>query len=118
MTRMAAWRPWLTVSTQPCPSPSTCFRVQLADRTAARPWMLKQVQHDGGGFGLAPASQVRDRLVDQRLVGGRVEAVADEQLGGGGGGGCRSGADLVDGGALGGGDLVLGHAGAPLDQGR
>src|SRR5687768_4575390 len=66
------------------------------------------------GSGLA---EPRDRLVDQRLVGLVVEILLDQPGGGGGGGAGGAGADLVDRGALGGGDLVLGHAGAALDQG-
>src|SRR4051812_39575886 len=57
-----------------------------------------------------------DRRVDHLLVGARVELVADQRLGGSGGGGRGLGANLLERGALGGGDLVLGHAGAALDQ--
>jgi hypothetical protein len=42
--------------------------------------------------------------------------LGDQALGGGGGGVGGLGADFGDGAALGGGDLVLGHAGAALDQ--
>src|SRR5436309_3259444 len=57
-----------------------------------------------------------DGGVDHLLVGPGVELVADQSVGGGGGGGRGLGADLVERGAPGGGDLVLGHAGAALDQ--
>ncbi len=54
--------------------------------------------------------------VDHFLVGAGVDMLADQGLGGGCGGGGGLGADFVDRGAFGGGDLVLGHAGAALDQ--
>src|SRR4051812_42249197 len=78
-------------------------------RSSAAPTL----RHSQGGMRLA-AGERGDRRIDHRLVGLRVELVADQGFGGGGG--CRSGlgADLLERGALRGGDLVLGHAGAAL----
>src|SRR4051812_41932878 len=84
---------------------------QARDDASAAGWRVS-----GRDDGSARA-QAGDGPVDQRLVGGGVELGADQDLGGGGGGSGGLGADLVEGGALGGGDLVLGHPGAALDQG-
>ena len=75
-----------------------------------------KTMHPGGGRGSAPSPNSAIVASTIALSARGVELVADQGFGGGGGGAGGLGADLVDRGALGGGDLVLGHAGAALDQ--
>jgi hypothetical protein len=68
----------------------------------------------GGGAGQPP--QLPDRLVDQRGVGLCIDLVGDERCGSPGRSFGGSGAQLLNGGALFGCDLFLGHPAAALDQ--
>ncbi len=63
------------------------------------------------------AAEAGDRLVDHGAVGAHVVLFRDQSRSSGGSGTGGAGADFLDRRALGGGDLVLGHASAAIYEG-